>query len=290
MMRKPLWFLVPILLATSGCGVMNRAAIGIMGPILVDAGNRIERDTDLELVGQGLPGTILLVDGLLETAPRDDRLHLLQARSITGYTLGYVEDEDPERASRLYLRARAHALDVLSRADEDLALALDGTLEAFSAAVEALDDKHLEAIFWAGNSWGSWVNLNLDDTNALADLPRVEALMRRALAIDEAFYHAGSHLFLGVYFSSRSKILGGDLVQAQHHFDRVFALTGNRYLLAHVLYAQHFARQTWDPELFTRTLTWVLEQPDDLDPDSGLTNVIAKKKATHLLPLAEEWF
>ncbi len=277
-------------LALSGCGVVQRSAIGFMEPILQDAGARIERDTDAELVAQGLPGTILLIDGLLETSPKNDALHLLQARSITGYALGFVEDENPTRASALYLRARDHALGVLERGDKDFAQAQGGTLEQFQAAVRELDDKYLEAIFWTANAWGSWINLNLDNTAALADLPRVEALMQRALEIDPTYYHAGPHLFMAVYYASRSKILGGDPERAQEHFDKVFEITENHYLLAHLFYAQYFARQTWDPDLFTETLEWILAQPEGLDPDSGLSNAIAKAKAKRLLPMADEWF
>ncbi len=269
---------------------MNRAAIGFLDPVLVDAADRIERDTDLELVRLGLPGTILLVEGLLETSPKDDALHLLQARSITGYALGFVEDHDRHRAGALYMRARDHALDVLRRHDDDFAIGLQGTLDQFRSAVRALDDDQVEAIFWAANAWGSWINLNLDDTEALADLPRVEEMMRRALEIDPNFYHAGPHLFLGVYYASRSKILGGDPVQAQQHFDQVFARTRNHYLLAHVFYAQYFARQAWDAELFSETLNWVLAQPKGLYPDAGLANAIAKEKAQRLLTKTDEWF
>ncbi|MAE70162.1 MAG: hypothetical protein CME06_06800 [Gemmatimonadetes bacterium] len=289
-MRKSLWVIGFPALTALGCGAMNRAAIGFLDPVMVDAANKIERDTDLDLVRDGLPGTILLIDGLLETSPEDDALHLVQARSITGYALGFVEDVDRERASRLYLRARGHAFDVLTRHDDRFARALAGNLAGFQEAVRNLDDDRLEAIFWAANSWGSWINLNLDDTEALADLPRAEALMRRALEIDPSFYHAGPHLFLGVYYASRSKILGGDPVRAQRHFDHVFSLTHNNYLLAHVFYAQYFARQAWDEELFVETLTWVLDRPDGLYPDAGLANSIAKRKAEGLLTLAEEWF
>jgi tetratricopeptide (TPR) repeat protein len=269
---------------------MHRSAIGFMEPILQDAGARIERDTDAELVAQGLPGTILLIDGLLETSPENNALHLLQARTVTGYALGFVEDENPEHASKLYLRAREHALDVLRRGDKAFARALGGSLEQFQEAVRNLDDKQLEAIFWTANAWGAWINLNLDDTSALADLPRVEALMQRALEIDPTYYHAGPHLFMAVYYSSRSKILGGDPERAQRHFDEVFRITEDHYLLAHVFYAQYFARQAWDPDLFTRTLQRVLAAPDDLDPDSGLSNAIAKAKAKRMLPMVDEWF
>lgn len=282
---------VLILVALSGCGFVQRTALRSANPVLERVGARAERETDYDLAAQGIPGTILLIEGLLETSPNDATLRLLAARSIVGYALGFVEDENPQRGGQLHLRGRDHAFHVLDRRNKRFYEArTTGTIDEFREAVADFDSGDVEALFWAASGWGSWINLSLHVTDALADLPRVEILMARVLELDETYYFAGPHLFFGTYYSARSKMLGGDPDRGRHHFEKVFEFTDNRLLIAHVLYAQHYARLTWDEDLFVEELEWVISQPDDIYPESGLTNAIAKRRAARLLGMREEWF
>lgn len=277
-------------LALSGCGFVQGTAIRVLDPVLEKAGENAESETDPQLVEDGLPGTILLVEGILASKPDDQTLRILAARSATGYALAFVEDVDRKRASNFYLRARAHAFHVLDLKRGKFAAARDGTLAQFTAVVDEFGKNDVPALFWAANSWGAWVNLNLDKTEALADLPRVEALMQRVVELDPEYYHGGPHLFFGVYYAGRSKLLGGNPEKAEYHFREAFRITDNKFLLAHVMYAQYYARQQFDEELFKNKLEWVLDQPEGIYPSAGLTNAVARRKAEHLLTLTEDWF
>ncbi|GAG59489.1 unnamed protein product, partial [marine sediment metagenome] len=52
--------------------------------------------------------------------------------------------------------------------------------------------------------------LNLDNPRAIFDLPKVEALMKRVLELDETYYFAGAHLFFGSLFAARPAMFGGN--------------------------------------------------------------------------------
>jgi len=127
------------------------------------------------------------------------------------------------------------------------------------------------------------VNLNRDDPAALASLPRAFAFVTRASELDDTYYFAGAHLVFGIYFGSIGEAVGGDPAASQSHFDRLFTVTQNKFLLGKVYYAMTYAVQQQRKELFEQTLQAVLDAPDDLDPNLALVNAVAKKKARILL-------
>jgi hypothetical protein len=73
----------------------------------------------------------------------------------------------------------------------------------FEAAIDDLGKEDVPYMFWSAMCWGSWIRLNLGSIAALAELPRVEALMQRVLHLDEQFYYGGPHLFMGILLASR---------------------------------------------------------------------------------------
>ena len=75
------------------------------------------------------------------------------------------------------------------------------------------------------------MSLNLDSVEVFSDFPRVELLMNRVLELDPGFHHAGPHLFLGAFYSGRSRMLGGNLDKARNHFEQALKITEGKYLL-----------------------------------------------------------
>ena len=83
---------------------------------------------------------------------------------------------------------------------------------------------------------------------------------------------------------------GGDLKKAQQHFLRAIDLGEGKFLMAHVYYANYYARPSLDRNLFVSTLEMVLESPPDVSPDLTLLNTVAQKRAKELLSHVEEYF
>jgi hypothetical protein len=125
---------------------------------------------------------------------------------------------------------------------------------------------------------------------ALADLPRVEWMMRRSLEIDEGFYYGGPHLFMGIWYASRPPIAGGDLEKAKEHFLKAIDLGHGEFLMASVYFAQHYARKAQDKSLFVSTLQKVVETPAHVSPELTLVNTVAKKRAQQLLDRVDQFF
>jgi hypothetical protein len=125
---------------------------------------------------------------------------------------------------------------------------------------------------------------------ALAEIPKVEWMMKRVLEIDEGFYYGGPHLFMGVWFASRPAIAGGDLRKAKQHFLKALELGQGKFLMAYVYYADSYARRALDKDLFVSTLQKVVATPADRVPELTLVNTTAQRKAKELLSHVDDYF
>jgi hypothetical protein len=96
-------------------------------------------------------------------------------------------------------------------------------------------------------------------------------------------------MFFGVILASRSKMLGGDPEKAREYFETCLRITNGRFLMAKVYFAQYYARQAQDRELFVRLLTEVTEA-DDWPKDMSLMNLVAQRKARALLEDVDLYF
>jgi hypothetical protein len=162
--------------------------------------------------------------------------------------------------------------------------------DSFEKTLHALGKKDVPSIFWAASCWGNWISLNQRSMEALAELPRVELMMKRVLALEEGFYYGGAHIFMGVLEASRPKIAGGDLNKAQNHFLKAIELGKGKFLMSRVYYADYYARKAFDRKLFISTLQEVLDTPADIEPDLTLLNTVAHINAQKLLNNVDEYF
>ena len=276
-------------LAASGCASVKGMAITALAPTFNDMNTAVNRLQDYEIVRQGIPSNIMLIEGLLEGSPDNRALLTLAAQTYCMYALGFVEDEDPDRASYLYSRGRDHGLKVLMQ-DPEFREGLAAGGEELDEALESFGRSDVAALFWTGNCWGSWINLNKHDIKALFDIPKVEQIMQRVLVLDETYFFGGPHLFFGLMSVSKPRMAGGNPDKAQEHFERIFAISDGKFLLPYVFYAQYYATFVFDEELYRSTLQRILDAPSDILSDQMLANEIAKRKARILIDRVEDYF
>lgn len=276
------WLMLP------GCSTSQLVARGA-SPLIEHGMAAMNRETDLELARASIPANLKMVEALLLADPGNTAYRVQAAMGFYGYAMGFVEPDDRERAVALYRRALDHALAVLERVGLTQAM-LAGDAAGFEKALAGLDAHAVPALFWAASAWGKWIELQLDDPARLAELPRVEALMQRALALDETYYHGGAHVFFGVYYGSRAPMFGGDFARAARHFDHAAVLSQNQLLFVEVYRARYLLWQMGDRAAFHATLKRVLDAPDGANPDLNLANALARKQAAELLNQEEDLF
>jgi len=248
------------------------------------------RESSLKFAGQAAPSMLKMLDGLIMSSPENKALLTRGANLYCGYAMVLVEDEDQELATLLYRKGYHYALRALKVLVKDFNKLLKGDPDKMQEALERLDKKEAPAVFWAGACLAGYINLNLDDADALADIPRMLAFARAALALDERYFYAAPHFLLGTYFGSIGEALGGNPGASKEHFHRHFALTEGKFLLGKVYYAKSYLVQTQGKEEFRKVLQEVLEAQIDEDPDAALANQAAKRKAKALLERIDEIF
>lgn len=246
-------------------------------------------ETDLVIAEQALASNIKLLEGMIKGDPENEHLLLLTSQAIAGYVLGFVEDEAPDRAKPLYLRARDYAARVLLENDFNL-LEENILIDEYNQKVKLMNEENIDALFWAAFSWAGWINLSLDNPQAFVDLPKVEALMNRVLEIDSTYYHGAALLFFGSIWGTKPRMLGGDPEKAKMYFDQNLKITEGNFLLSYVYYAKYYAAKILDEDLFKKYLKTVKETPENVLPGEQLLNSIAKKKADFLLTKTEDIF
>jgi hypothetical protein len=126
--------------------------------------------------------------------------------------------------------------------------------------------------------------------DAVAELPRVEVLMQQVLLLDETYHYGGPHLFMGLWFGSRPKMVGGDLNLARTHFLKAIELGQGKFLMAYILYAEYYAKKVFDKTLYISILEDVQKMPADIIPELTLLNTVAHQRAAQLTQEADEYF
>jgi hypothetical protein len=285
-LRGILFLLLGALL--SSCFPSKKLTVAATASLLEDVAKSAYRQSDLRLIREGMPAYLLLLDGMVQGWPDNEQLLLGAAQGYSAFASSLVSEQDKEYAKLLYGRSKDYALKALEL--RGLKAPPLCALDDFTDCLRGLGKEDVPYMFWAATSWGSWISLNLDSVEALAELPRVELLMRRVLELDETFHHGGPHLFMGVWYASRPKMAGGDLDKARSHFLRSLELGEGKFLMTYVYYADHYARRAQDRELFISILRKVLETPADALPDLTLLNTVARTKAEDLLKQVDEIF
>jgi len=288
MSTKKLLSLLAFIFCVSNCSI-QKLAIRSMSGILHNSMAVLFEESDLKLAEPAIASNLKLLEGLIKSDPDNEKLLLLACQGFASYALGFIEDEDPQRAQSLYLRGKDYGLKILNK-NHLFQKTPTGDLDQLAVALKKFNKKDVPALFWTANNWASWINFNLTNTDALADLPRAQLMMQRVLDLDESYFYGGAHLFFATIYASRPKLLGGDIEKAQHHFSRCFEICQEKFLLPYVYYARYYAARTFDAELFISTLNKILATPDNILPAQRLPNAIAKQKAKRLLLQVEEFF
>ena len=231
------------------------------------------------IVSDCAPGYLIGIVCLIVGDPRNERLLLAGARLYGAYAGAFVDD--PERASRLTLRARRYGERALCERNRPLCEAAPGSYDDFVGLLAETDTRELPALYGLGSAWAGWVQANASDWNAIADLPKLQALMERIVALDDGYEDGGAHLYLGVLYTLRPASRGGKPEPRRQHHERAIAISRGRNQMATALFARHYARLVFDRPHHDRRLGEVIEADPHLR-GFPLTTVHAQEEAAVL--------
>jgi hypothetical protein len=274
-------------LALAGCaGLVQKASDRFADNL----GKAVLDQDDPATVRDGLPAYLLLLDSLVVGADDKDPAlagTLLSAAKLNSAYAGNFTGDDPARARRLSAKALGYARRATCLRDATLCAALDGDADGFTAAVAASEDAPL--LYALASAWLGTVQADTSDWGAIADLPKIQALLERVVAIDANTDGGQAHVYLGVLNSLRPEAVGGQPALGRRHFETALALSGGRNLMAKTLEAEYYARLVFDQALHDTLLNEVLAA-DPHAPGFTLINTLAQARARKLLESGKDYF
>jgi hypothetical protein len=268
---------------------MQRLTLKVISPVIDNSLAALFEESDLPIAKTAIEADLKLLEGLLKSDPENKKLLFYATQGYTSYALGFVEDENPDRARLLYLRGRDFGLKILNQ-QRSFQQAFRGNLDQFSLALKKFKKSDVPALFWTANAWGNWINISMTDPDALADLPKVQAMMQRVIELEPGYFYGGAYLFLGTILMVKPPIMGGNPDEAKVQFDKCFEYSQKKFLLPYVFFARYYAAKMLDEALFDSTIQQILGTSLDILPEQRLPNAIAQKKARLLLEKREELF
>jgi len=271
-----------VLMYSSGCTSL------IVNPLLDPLTLSLQKQTDLQLLQDGVPSLLLLLDGLIASDPDNERLLMTAAKAYGAYATVLYEEGQVERAVTVSSRAKEYGINLLKLLP-GLQNINNNTLGEIDQSLGKISPGRVGSLFWGTYGWAIWIQYQEGAPAAMADLPIVEQIMLRVVELDESYYYGGAHIFLGAYYGSRPQMFGGNPEASRQHFERALALNDRLFLLTHVAYAETYARTMFDRELYLELLTEVIEQPL-ADSNMASSNKVAKVKAKKLIVQIDDFF
>ena len=287
-------------LALGACSI-QRLAINSIGDALASSGSVFQGDNDPVLIREALPFSLKLIESVLAEQPDHRGLLLAATRGYLLYTYAFVdfaaeeaslEDIDEarmlrERARNLYLRAHSYASRALALDYPTVAEQLATDPATAVAAIDGESGNDVTTLYWTAAALGLAISTSRNEPALLARLPEVEALLDRALVLDERWENGALHEF--AMSLQRARTGPVDEAAIERHYRRAMELADGTRAAPHVTYAEVIAIPRQDREQFTALLEQALEVDVDKDPNQRLLNVIAQQRARWLLENIDEF-
>ena len=275
--------LIPYL---SGCVKLALQASPSLIPHLTGA---IFEECDVELAKQALPSDLKLMEGLLKNDPHSKQILTALCMGFTGYAMLFVEEDAPDRASRLYLRAKEYGLRALGPGAG--MLGKPGVKkETLRGVLSLLGEEELEALFWTAMSWNAWLNLNLDKPAALAQLPAAQACLERVMEIKPDYFYGTPYILMGSILASMPATLGGKPARAKAYFEKAIHSSQGKFFLAQYYFAKYYAVRVQDKNLFVKLVREVESAPSFALKEVCLINEVIREKTRRLMGISDELF
>lgn len=283
--------------ALPGCSI-KKLAVNSLGNALAEGNSVFATDEDPELVWDAVPFGLKTIESLLEQAPKHKGLLFAAASGFTQYAYGslqqdadYVEDSSLERATHLRRRAKKLYLRALDYGFRGLEVDFPGFRESLrkdTAGTLARTKKaHVPLLYWTAAAWAAAIAIEVNDSSLSADQNLTEALMRRALELDEGWEYGSIHDFFITYEGARASV-GGSYERSREHLEKALSFAHGDRAWPLVSYAESVAVPRQDKKDFERALNQALAIDPAKIKTQRLSNLLAQKRARWLLSRVDE--
>jgi hypothetical protein len=269
---------------------MNRFVVGQMTPVFKTSMDAFYEETDLQIAEQAIASNLKLLEGLLKNDPENEQLLLMLAQGYSGFALGFVEDENPDRAKVFYRRAFNYGQRAFMDSSQHSWQWTKKSIKIFEERLQNMSDSDVPALFWTIFAMAGEINVSLDDPAALINVSILEKAITKIEKLNPKFFYGSVYLLKGSIEGMKPRMLGGNPQAAKESFARNLEITQGQFLLSHVYQAKFYAAKTLNEELFDQLIKEVEDFDIGTKPEIALFNQIAKKKAALLKSQRNELF
>ena len=293
--------LVVIVVVAGGCSI-KKMAVNKLGNALASGGSTFEGDEDPDLVAAAIPFGLKLYESLLEESPKHRGLLLAASSGFTEYSYAFVDGRADEtaseslersnylraRARRLYLRAHGYGLRGLEVRYPGFGGALERDPGASLARVRKPD---VPLLYWTAASHGLAISASKDQPEMIAQLPLVEAMIRRVLELDANWGEGAVQEFLISIEAARSGVPAAEHQQRmRRYFEEALRLSGGAHAGLFVSFAENSCVPAQNRTEFQSMIERALAIDPDRQPAHRLVNLVAQHRARWLLSRVDELF
>jgi predicted anti-sigma-YlaC factor YlaD len=297
-----LWLALSTLTLSAGGCSFRGLAVDTIGDMLSGGGSVFAEEDDLELVGEALPFSLKLTDSLLRETPEHRGLLRSAAQGYVLYAYAYVqfpaeqaalEDLDRARhlrarAAKLYLRAFDYALRGLEVHHPGLGEAMRQDPAVALQGIAGDETDEVPFLYWAASALGLAISMGKNDPAMLARLGEVEAMVQRALELDETYGEGALHEFALILAAASPRLF--DRAAIERHYRRALDLSAGTRASPYVAYAVAAALRDQDRRAFEALMQKALAVEPGAVEEQRLQNTIAQRRARWLLGRTDELF
>ncbi len=268
---------------------------------LSQTGTAFSSDDDPDLIKDAAPFSLKLMESVLAENPKHTGLLTATASGFTQYAFAFVQEDADEleatdfeaaeklrkRALRLYMRAQRYGMRGLETKHPDFG---ENLLRDPKKTVLQTSKKDVPLLYWTAAAWGSVISLSKDNPKIVGQIPAMEALIDRALELDEGYANGSIHTFLITYEMSRARASGEPAARARKHFERAMELSQGKDASPLVAFAEAVTIQIQDQKKFESLLNRAVAIDPGVDPQNRLVNLVMQRRARWLLSRKSELF
>ncbi|MBT8128760.1 MAG: hypothetical protein HKO86_00010 [Gammaproteobacteria bacterium] len=278
------FIIIVSLLISSGCSQLVSNA---KQDFADDLSATMLEQNDPETVKQAVPAYLILISSMVKGDPDNVELLVSGSRLYGAYASVFVEDRlRQKRLSTVSFDYAHHAFCVHKPSACNIR---ELSYYEFEQSLKQFTGDDVQVLFALGSAWAGWLQANSADWNAVAELPRIKAIIQRVLELEPTINNGDAYLYMAVMESFLPPAMGGKPELAKKNFEQAIEISDGSNLMAKLLFAEKYARLIFDRELHDHLLKEVINANVEIN-ESTLINSIAQHKARLLLAQSDEYF
>ncbi len=262
--------------------------------LLSDLTSSLYEQKDIQLVKDGAPSFLLVIEGLLKNDPNNKDMLIAGIQMFSAYSGAFVDS--PERKALFNEKTMNWTRQLLatypgyrrylslSNADKEVR---DAAYDRFVSEIQVYDVQYL---FWAAYSWSLYILANIDKPDVFIELPYAKAILRRIYQLDSTYYNGAPHLIEGVFYGAYPPSFGGNLEKAKEEFEAALRISNGTLLMIKMFYADFYYKPKLDRAGYERLLNEIIATDVDLYPENRLMNILTQQEARKKLDTVNEIF